>query len=98
MAGLVPAIHVLLAAKTWMPSEVGLARLPHDTCRKSGKPRLAATSAGMTAKSTALVRHPQGVQVGIENLLLLAAFVGVELAEAHDRAQGLGIEAGAFRL
>jgi hypothetical protein len=37
------------------------------------------------------------VRVGIENLLLLAALVGVELAQAHDRAQGLGIEAGAFR-
>jgi hypothetical protein len=37
------------------------------------------------------------MQVGIENLLLLAALVGVELAQAHDRAQSLGIETGAFR-
>jgi hypothetical protein len=37
------------------------------------------------------------VQVGIENLLLLTALVGVELPQSHDRAQSLGVEAGAFR-
>jgi hypothetical protein len=41
MAGLVPAIHVFSCrsmSKTWMASEVGLARLPHKPCRKSGEP------------------------------------------------------------
>jgi hypothetical protein len=41
MPGLVPGIHVLVCArpipKTWMASEVGLARLPNwDEYRKSG--------------------------------------------------------------
>ena len=40
----VPAIHVFLfVAKSWMPSEVGLARLPR---------KLAVTSAGMTVAGT----------------------------------------------
>ena len=61
---------------------------------------MAGTSPAMTrfdSGKSALVRHPQRVQVGFENLLLLAALVGIQLAQAHDRAQRLGIEAGAFR-
>jgi len=39
--GLVPGIHVFWChstSKTWMASEIGLARLPHKPCRKSGEP------------------------------------------------------------
>ena len=43
-----------------------------------------------------LAQHPEGVQVGLENGLLLLAFVDVLLAQAHDCAQGLGVEAAGF--
>ena len=44
------------------------------------------------------VHHAERVHVGVEHFLLLAAFVGVELAQAHDRAQRLDVEAVALGL
>jgi hypothetical protein len=47
----VAGIHVLFslaAPKTWMAPQLGLARVAHHKCRKSGKTRLAVTSPAMT--------------------------------------------------
>src|SRR5689334_1746252 len=44
-----------------------------------------------------LIRHSERVQVGVQDFLLLTALVGIELAQAHDAAERLGIEARAFR-
>ena len=45
-----------------------------------------------------LAQHPERVQVGLENGLLLLALVDVLLAQPHDCAQGLDVEAVGFGL
>src|SRR5262249_21969367 len=38
-------------------------------------------------------QHAERVHIGLEDGLVLAALVGVQLAQTHDRAQRLGVEA-----
>src|SRR5229473_3752567 len=46
-----PRLSTHQKSKTWMASDLGLARGPHSLeCRKSGKPRLAVTSTAMTKR------------------------------------------------
>src|SRR6185437_8136031 len=45
-----------------------------------------------------LLQHPQGVHVGLEHGLLLAALVDILLAQADDGAQSLNVEAVALGL
>src|SRR4029079_6469465 len=51
-----------------------------------------------TAFRLSIARHTQSVQIGVEHFLLLAALVRIQLAQSHDRAQRLCVEAGSFGL
>ena len=77
--------HLGMVADRFSGSAAVFRPPPRSTCRRQRR----------CANPTALVQHPQSVHVGFQHGLLLAALVGVLLAQPYDGAQRLDVVAGA---